>query len=123
MIITEDKGEGTYQIRAYEPGEITVNNTVYTHSLIITPNELITNWEPQTLTQVQRQHLEQILALNPEVIIFGTGKQFIMPPNELLAPLYEHNIGVESMDTRAACRTYTALMSEGRNVVAALLIS
>ncbi len=122
MVITEDKNEGQYQIRAYEPGQITVNDQVYRHSLIISANTLITDWPPQSLPELTDQYFSEIIALKPELVILGTGLQFTMPKASLFAPLYQHKIGIESMGTRAACRTFIALSSEGRNVVGALLI-
>ncbi len=122
MILTEDSGIGDYHIRAYEAGAITVNETVYRKSLIVSPYELNSDWPPQSLADLTREHFEPILAMKPEVVLFGTGRQFKMPPPAKLALLYENRMGVEYMDTGAACRTYAALMSEGRRVVAALLI-
>ncbi len=122
MILTEDTGMGDYHIRAYEPGAITVNEKTYHNSLIISPSKLITDWPPQSLESLQEADFEPILALSPEVVLLGTGNRFIMPPPKKLSPLYIKNLGVECMDTGAACRTYAALMSEGRRVVAALLI-
>jgi len=122
MQLTEDTNNVQYQIRAYEPGKITINDEVYTQSLIITPTSLITHWEPQSLEELTAQHLEEILALKPEIILLGTGQQFRMPATSLLAPIYAHRRNVESMNTGAACRTFIALSSEGRNVAAALLI-
>jgi uncharacterized protein len=60
--------------------------------------------------------------LCPELLILGTGRRQRFPRAELLAPLAEAGIGWEVMDTGAACRTYNILMSEGRNVAAALLM-
>ncbi len=122
MILTEDKGIGDYHIRAYEPGAITVNETIYRKSLIVSPVHLIDDWPPQSLGALKEAHLQAILDLKPEIVIIGTGQRFTLPPVEKLATLYQGRIGVECMDTGAACRTYTALMSEGRHVVAALLI-
>ncbi len=122
MVILEDKNDASYQIRAYDTGMIKVNDTEYRQSLIIAPEHLIANWEPQSLTDIQAKHWQPILELQPEVVIIGTGDQFILPKPEILAPLYAQQLGVESMSTGAACRTYTALMADGRNVVAALLI-
>lgn len=122
MILTEDISDSRYQIRAYKPGAITVNSDTYTRSLIVTPKELITDWAPQSLLELRAEDWEAVLALKPEIVILGTGKKFILPPKAQLAPLYEQRVGVECMDTGAACRTYTVLMSEGRYVVAALLI-
>jgi len=122
MIILEDQSDAGYQIRAYEPGKIRINETDFNCSIIVAAEHLIPDWGPQTLAELKPEHWQPVLSLKPEVIVFGTGNKFIMPKAELLAPLYEQQLGVESMDTSAACRTYIALMSEGRNVVAALLI-
>ena len=122
MPLTEDTNKCRYQIRAYRPGEITINEAVYTKSLILTSESLICDWGPQTLAELTAQHLEKILELQPEIILLGTGGEFIMPPTALLAPIYERKLSVDCMDTGAACRTFIALSSEGRNVAAALLI-
>lgn len=122
MILTEDIGSGDYHIKAYEPGAITVNETTYHQSLIISPSKLITEWPPNSLKELKDDHFKAMLDLRPEIVILGTGIRFTMPPASQLAPLYQNKLGVECMDTGAACRTYTALMSEDRNVVAALLI-
>lgn len=123
MILTEDKSHGDYQIRAYIPGMITINDNTYTRSLIISPHDLIIDWAPQSLAELRTDDLNKILALKPEIVILGTGKRFVLPPPAQLAPLHQARLGVECMDTGAACRTYTALASEGRRVVAALLIN
>lgn len=122
MLLTEDAGSGDYQIRAYDPGQLTINETTYERSLILSSTRLITDWEPQTLAALKAKHCESILTLKPEIILFGTGTHFALPKPEQLAPLYEAGLGVECMDTAAACRTYLALNAESRHVVAALLI-
>ena len=122
MIITEDMTEGSYIRKAYEPGKITVNESTYTQSLIISKNQLTTDWEPQSIAQLNPSHFDAIVTLQPEIVLLGTGIAFHLPEHRLLAPLYEKGFGVECMDTGAACRTFTALLSEKRNVIAALLI-
>ena len=141
MQLTEDTNNCSYQIRAYQPGEITISHKasrsdstpqssihnpqsykVYTKSLILTADTLITDWEPQSLAELMAQHLEKILDLKPEIILLGTGEKFVMPPTALLAPIYERGLSVECMNTGAACRTFIALSSEGRNIAAGLLI-
>lgn len=122
MILTEDTYHNHYRIHAYQPGTITVNHTPYTHSLIITPDQLIPHWPPHSLENLTPEHLDILLALRSEIILLGTGIQFKMPTAAQLAPLYQQKRGVECMDTGAACRTYTVLASEGRHVIAALLI-
>ena len=60
--------------------------------------------------------------MKPEIILLGTGASFVFPDRARLAPLYNAGLGVEVMDTPAACRTYNILLGEGRNVVAALIL-
>lgn len=122
MMISKDNNDALFQIRSYRPGAITINDQAYDHSLIITPQQLF-DWAPQWLSEVTATDWPPVLELNPEIILFGAGKKFIMPHPSLLAPIYARKIGVESMDTGAACRTYMALAAEGRRVVAALLIN
>lgn len=123
MILNQDSSDAKFQIRAYELGRITVNETVYQHSLIISAEHLISDWRPQSLQELKPEHWQAALALKPEVILLGTGERFQMPAQHLLAPVYQQKLGVEIMDTRAACRTYMALIAEGRKVLAALLIN
>jgi uncharacterized protein len=67
-------------------------------------------------------HFERLAALQPELVIFGSGSRMRFAPPALLRPLIERRIGVECMDTAAACRTYNVLVSERRSVVAALIL-
>ncbi len=122
MLVSEDQNQDKIQLQRYEPGEITVNERLYTQSLIITSTQLIDSWQPQTLAELKAEHFQPILALKPEVLILGTGTEFSIPKASLLATVYAQGIGVESMNTGAACRTYIALAAEDRKVVAALLI-
>lgn len=123
MILTQDSSDALFQIRAYQPGQITVNDQIYRGSLIVSPQHIIPDWAPQSLQELKPQDWLPILHLNPEVILLGTGDRFKMPPPLLLEPAHAQKISVESMNTGAACRTYMALAAEGRRVVAALLIS
>lgn len=117
-----DNGDGAYRISGYRRGEgITVNARFYPGSLLVMPDSL-EDWPPQSLEELRSEHFQRILKLRPGCVIFGSGPRFQFPDPALLAPLTDANIGVEVMDTAAACRTYTVLMAEGRKVAAALLI-
>jgi len=122
MQLTLDTTNSIYQIRAYEPGRIQVNNDWFDHSIVVSPNEIVDPWSPTSLNDIKIGDFEAVLRLKPEVVLLGTGIKIYFPPSELLQPLYTQQIGVEIMDTGAACRTYNLLMSEGRRVIAALLI-
>lgn len=81
------------------------------------------DWSPTVSPEELRvEDLQPALALRPEVLIVGTGLRSILPPPKLAAILANEGIGVEFMDTRAACRTFNVLSGEGREVVAALFI-
>lgn len=117
------QAEDNNLITAYGNGFIDVNKVRYTKHLIIMPNQLNLDWSATDFASLTITQFDELLALNPEVILLGTGDthQFIRP--KLIAKLTANNIAVECMTTHAACRTYNILMSEGRNVAAALLIS
>ena len=122
MELNLDTGGGRYLIRSYETGKVVINDQTYTQSLIVTPTTLIYPWAPRSLAEITPEHLEIILAQNPEVVILGTGDKLIFPEAKLLAPLINNNIGFEVMDNGAACRTFNVLTAEGRKVVAGLLL-
>jgi uncharacterized protein len=86
------------------------------------PDDLILDWVPQSLAELQAQHFEALHNFDVQMLLLGTGARLRFPDSRHLAPLYERGIGVEVMDTPAACRTYNILMAEGRQVAAALLI-
>ncbi len=122
MPLTLDENSANYQIRSYQPGQIQINDKIYPQSVIVAPRTLIPHWQPDTITELSPEHLTIILTLKPAILLIGTGEKLTFPPIEIYGDLINHGIGVEIMDTRAACRTYNALSAEDRNVVAALLI-
>jgi len=117
-----DNNQSSYQIRAYKPGSIRINEQVLTHSVIITPNQLIKDWQPQVITELSAEALTPIVVLKPDILLIGTGSKLVFLRIEIYGHLINLGIGVEIMDTSAACRTFNALTSENRNVVAALII-
>ena len=121
MKIQRELAAGLNVIRSYEPARITVNQDAYTTSLIVTPERIVPDWRPREFTELTAADFEVIAALGPEVVLLGTGKRLRFPDPALTRALVTANIGIEVMDTGAACRTYNVLMSEGRRVAAALL--
>lgn len=122
MKIQLETGVGRHLVRAYAPGTITVNETIYSSSLVLTPEDIDANWTPRVFEELNAAHFDAIAALKPEVVILGTGARLRFPTPNCLAPLARAGIGVEVMDTAAACRTYNILAADGRKVVAALLM-
>jgi uncharacterized protein len=121
--IIEDKNSSRYQISEISPDSVTINHTLYNSSLILSANILITSWRPKDTTDIKDKDWQEIIELDPEIVLLGTGKNFQFIKPEVLQPLHTKNIGVEFMDTPAACRTFVALSSEHRHVVAALIIN
>jgi uncharacterized protein len=121
MELNQDTGEGQYVIRGYGTDFIQINDEKITHSLIVTADKLMT-WSPQSFSELKTEHFLTIFELQPSIVLLGTGPRLFFPNPALLADFYTKKIGIEIMDTAAACRTYAILMAEGRNVAAALLI-
>ena len=121
MKIHLESGAGQNLIHAYAPGSITINNKAYTRSLIVTPAQ-VADWPPVSFEDLLGVHFEMIAGMPLEVVILGTGAKLRFPPSALTRALVEAKIGLEVMDTGAACRTYNILMSDGRRVAAALLM-
>ncbi len=109
-------------IRSYGPGQVKIKDGVYHASLIVTPTKIISDWPPQSFHDLDASYFEALVALEPELVILGTGKYLRFPSPAVTRALIDANVGFEVMDTGAACRTYNILMSEGRKVVAALLM-
>jgi len=123
MQLSEDSTPGEYIIRSYQPGEFIVNEKSYNKSLIVSKNKLIPSWPPQTIEELKSDHFQIISDLKPELMILGTGEKQHFPDAKILATIINNNIGLEIMNTRAACRTFNLLIAEGRNVACALIIS
>ena len=99
-----------------------VNAERYEQSLIVLPDRIEPNWAPAGFAGLVPSDFEHLLAFEPEIVVFGSGTRLRFPPPAFLRALMEKRIGIETMDTLAACRTYNILAGEGRRVIAALLI-
>ena len=117
-----DNGGGGYAIQRYDVGEIVIDERTYRESLILLPNQLIADWAPESVGDLSTEHFQQLAELAPEIVLLGTGREQHFPLPALSQPLMRQRIGLEVMDTAAACRTYNILMSEGRRVAAALFM-
>ena len=121
MHVAQDDCSSDLLIRGYGDGVITIGNQQFARSLILTRDSLIADWRPQHVAELLHDDFVPIMEIRPEVLVLGTGKALTFPSPALTARLLQLGIGVEIMDTAAACRTYNILLSEQRNVVAALL--
>ena len=80
------------------------------------------DWNCERFEDLNEEHFTQLAASQPELVIFGSGTRLRFAPPAFMRALMQKRIGIETMDTLAACRTYNILAGEGRRVVAALLI-
>lgn len=105
----------------YGPGYVKVNGNEHKGSLVVTPDAL-ERWDVPALTDLTSAHFEALLRHAPEVVILGTGPTLSFPDPRLGRALVSARVGLEVMDTKAACRTYNILAGEGRKVLAALIL-
>jgi uncharacterized protein len=120
--IERDEARGRNTFTGYGEGYVEVSLTRHSSSLVVAGDRVITSWPAASLESLTADHFAAIVELHPEIVLLGTGAAFRFPEPRLLAPLHRAGIGVEVMDTPAACRTYNILLGEGRNVVAALIV-
>ena len=122
MKLESIKNNSNNTIRSYDNNCIKVNDDIYTQSFIITSDQLIPRWRPENFSDLCLKDLELITDLDPEIIILGSGNHLHFPESSITAIVTSKNIGFEVMDTYAACRCYSLLLSEGRNVAAGLIL-
>ena len=144
MQVSLEVGNANYRIHAYDSGSITIAiprqleavpeahqdnepgltmwRDTLTNSFIITPERLIRHWGKNDFGGLNDQHFAELGQYQPEIVLFGSGKTLRRPSAAMLATLTNAGIGVEVMDTGAACRTFNILMNDERRVLAALMI-
>ena len=122
MKFQPDQLAGTHVITRHEPQALWVGQQRYDHSLLVPWQGRVQRWAPRSAADLSAADFEAVLALAPELVIFGSGPRQRFVPAALMRALIERRIGVETMDTAAACRTYNVLVAEGRSAVAALLL-
>jgi len=123
-----ERFEGSNAISRHGPDGVIVDNVAWTASVLVPWKGLVEAWPVATFSELTAEHFARIARIGdltgeraPELVIFGSGPRIRFPAPALLRPLIDKRIGVETMDTAAACRTYNVLLGEGRAVVAALL--
>ena len=123
MKMRADRIEGQNAIARHGPDGVVVNGVTWTESVIVPWSGEVLRWNTPTFESLTPAHFAQLAAMKPELVIFGSGERMRFPPAAMLRPLIDAGIGVESMDSAAACRTYNVLLAESRSVIAALLFS
>lgn len=122
MKFEPDRLEGVNPISRHEAGAVWVRQDRHDASVLVPWRGPVVAWRVDDAAALTTQHFDAILDLEPELVIFGSGERLRFVSPALMRGLIERRIGIETMDTAAACRTYNVLASEGRSVVAALIV-
>ena len=121
MKLRADRIEGQNAIARHGPGGVLVNGVEHRRSVVVPWEGAVMAWPVGRFDELAEAHFDVLAELAPELVIFGSGERLRFVRPVLMRGLIERRIGVETMDTAAACRTYNVLLAEGRSVVAALL--
>ena len=121
MQLHSDRSD-TQMVTGYGAGWLQIDKQTFKHNLLVGASGFLRPWSCKDFSDLNASHFAQLAELNAEVIIFGSGAQLRFVHPSWLQPLMQKRIGLETMDTHAACRTYNVLAAEGRNVIAALIL-
>ena len=122
MQLSQDLPAGHLFFRTCSATAVTIVDRTLTRSFLLAPDRLIENWPVVSADQFDLAAVDAVAALDPEVVLLGTGARQVFPPREAQAALLRRRIGIEVMDNAAACRTYNLLAGEGRRVIAAIML-
>jgi len=122
MKFQPDIPQGPNVIQQAMADSVMISGVTYKHSVLVPSDTAVQAWPVASLEELTAEHMALILPLKPELVILGTGARLRFAHPSILQALMAARIGVETMDTPAACRTYNVLAAEGRRVVAALLM-
>lgn len=109
-------------VRRVDERQITVVDREFTHSFLLAPDRIVEAWPVSDARALDPTHVEAILALQPELVLLGTGVRQVFPALAFMAGFLRKGIGIEVMDNAAAARTYDLLASEGRRAVTAFIL-
>ncbi len=109
------------QLSAYGAGYFVVNDKRISSSIVISADSVDLEWPVESVAELSQEHLQAVIETRPELVILGSGAKHEFPGTAVIAAFASSSIGLEVMNTGAACRTYNVLLSEGRNVVAMLV--
>ena len=121
MELHRTDASGLKLVKPCDTGNFLVNDVLYTQSIIVTAENVITDWNARTVADLTIKDFELFAEFDPEILILGTGKSLIFPSDQLFEPLRKQKCGYEVMNSRSACTTFNLLLCDDRKVVVALL--
>lgn len=91
-------------------------------ALLFLPDGVI-SWEADDAAGFVLAHFEPVFqqAADIELFLLGSGDQLVFPAPDIRQAFAAHHVGIEVMNTGAACRTYNVLLSENRAVAMGVL--
>jgi len=123
MQLVHERPDFEFFLRAADGASALVNDRALTASFVVAPDALVEDWAVRDATSLAPADLAPLLALEPELIVLGTGAVQAFPPQETLAACLSRGIGLEAMTNAAAARTFNVLAGEGRRVVAGFILN
>ena len=121
MQLTLHRPGEKFTIRSVDEDGFKVGDKTYNNSIVISSTDLLPEWSPQNTAELSAEHFEAIFVQEPELVLIGTGKKQVFLSPDLLGEFIQRGVGIECMNTMAACRTFNVLVSEDRRVTAALM--
>jgi uncharacterized protein len=121
--LTLENPDFRYSLRGAAGDHALVNEQRLEASFVLAPNQLVADWRPASIADLSAADLDAVLALEPAVVLLGSGARLVFPAPAVMAACLTRGIGIEVMDNAAAARTFNVLATEGRRVVGAFLIS
>lgn len=122
MQLNLDRPDYEFFLRGADGSSALVNERTLRQSFIVAPNALVEYWAIADASALSAPDLEPLLALQPELVVLGTGATQVFPAAEVMAACLTRGIGIEVMANAAAARTFNVLAAEGRRVVAGFVI-
>ena len=122
MQLTQDAPDHRFQLRSADGTLARVNERELRRSFLLSPDRLVEDWRPRAIDELVPEDMDAVLALEPALVLLGSGASLRFPSAAVMAACLVRGIGIEVMDNAAAARTYNLLAGEGRKVVAAFLI-
>lgn len=122
MDLSLDRPDGYLYVRRVGAHAVTLADRELKHSFLLAPDRVVEGWPVDAAATLTADHVDALLALQPELVLLGTGTRQVFPAAAFMAGFLRKGVGIEIMDNAAAARTYNLLAGEGRRVVAGFIV-
>ena len=123
MQLNLERPDYAFTLRGADGAHALVNDRVLRSSFVIAPDTLVEDWPVIDAATMQASQLDAVFALQPELVLLGTGATQVFPAPAVLAACLTRHLGIEVMTNDAAARTYSVLAAEGRRVLAGFILT